>query len=195
MEYMEAKRSYTEAKAKQRALHKRVQTLQQKNQPMHDFKKHLETWLKCINEQRDDVAKKFKSMKTKWDENEKLVTLLSVRLEFSPIGCITQEARAEEISNSLSNLKKEEKNRAKKIQESERAVQNLQADLAKPIPVEDMSEIDEEIVCFLLFQTAPFRPWDSVASIKATTARKIASLISRNSSADSLRMNRELKPK
>ena len=199
MEYMEAKRSYTEAKAKQRALHKRVQTLQQKNQPMHDFKKHLEMWLKRINEQRDgkkDVAKKkFKSMKTKWDENEKLVTLLSVRLEFSPIGCITQEARAEEISNSLSNLKKEEKNRAKKIQESERAVQNLQADLAKPIPVEDMSEIDEEIVCFLLFQTAPFRPWDSVASIKATTARKIASLISRNSSADSLRMNRELKPK
>jgi len=194
MEYMEAKRSYTEAKAKQRALHKRVQTLQQKNQPMHDFKKHLETWLKCINEQRDDVAKKFKSMKTKWDENEKLVTLLSVRLEFSPIGCITQEARAEEISNSLSNLKKEEKNRAK-IQESERVVQTLQADLAKPIPVEDMPEIDEEIVCFLLFQTAPFRPWDSVASIKATTARKIASLISRNSSADSLRMNRELKPK
>ncbi len=62
MEYMEAKRSYTEAKAKQRALHKRVQTLQQKNQPMHDFKKHLE------------------------NENEKLVTLLSVRLEFSPIG-------------------------------------------------------------------------------------------------------------
>jgi len=195
MEYMEAKRSYTEAKAKQRALHKRVQTLQQKNQPMHDFKKHLETWLKCINEQRDDVAKKFKSMKTKWDENEKLVTLLSVRLEFSPIGWLHYPGSASWISNSLSNLKKEEKNRAKKIQESERAVQNLQADLAKPIPVEDMSEIDEEIVCFLLFQTAPFRPWDSVASIKATTARKIASLISRNSSADSLRMNRELKPK
>lgn len=78
MEYMEAKRSYTEAKAKQRALHKCVQTLQQKNQPMHDFKKHLETRLRRINEQRDgkkDAAKKkFKSMKTKWDENDKLVT-------------------------------------------------------------------------------------------------------------------------
>ncbi|KAI0264300.1 P-loop containing nucleoside triphosphate hydrolase protein [Russula aff. rugulosa BPL654] len=128
MEYMEAKRSYTEAKAKQRALHKCVQTLQQKNQPMHDFKKHLETRLCRINEQRDgkkDAAKK--SMKTKWDENQKL------------------ETRAEEISNSLSNLKKEEKSRMKKIQEVERLVQNLQADLAKPIKVEDISEIDEEI--------------------------------------------------
>jgi len=78
MEYMESKRSYIDAKAKQRALHKRVQTLQQKNQPMHDFKKHLETQLKRITEQRDgkkDAAKKkFKSMKAKWDENERLVT-------------------------------------------------------------------------------------------------------------------------
>ena len=59
-----------------------------------------------------------------------------------------QETRAEEISNSLSNLKKEEKNRAKKIQDVERLVQTLQADLAKPIQVEDMSKIDEENVCF-----------------------------------------------
>lgn len=77
MEYMEAKECYTDAKAKQRSLHKRVQTLQQKNQPMHDFKKRLETRLKRINEQRDgkkEAAKKrFRSMKAKWDENEKLV--------------------------------------------------------------------------------------------------------------------------
>ncbi|KAH9987176.1 hypothetical protein BJV77DRAFT_1070641 [Russula vinacea] len=52
MEYMEVKRFYTDAKAKQRALHKHVQTLQQKNQPMHDFKKHLEKQLKRLNEQR-----------------------------------------------------------------------------------------------------------------------------------------------
>jgi hypothetical protein len=80
MEYMEAKRSYTEAKVKQRSLHKCVQTLQQKNQPMHDFKKHLETRLKGISERRDgkkDAAKKkFKSMKAKWDENEKLVVCI-----------------------------------------------------------------------------------------------------------------------
>ncbi|SRR6266851_3030782 len=77
MVYMEAKRCYTDAKTKQRALHKRVQTLQQKNQPMHEFKKRLEIRLKRINEQRDgkkEAAKKrFRSMKAKWDENEKLV--------------------------------------------------------------------------------------------------------------------------
>lgn len=74
---------------------------------------------------------------------------MPVHLEFSLIGCITQESRAEEISNSLSNLKKEEKSRAKKIQEIDRLVQTLEADLAEPIEVEDMPEIDEEIVCFL----------------------------------------------
>ena len=150
MEYMEAKRSYTDAKAKQRALHKRVQTLQQKNQPMHDFKKRLETRLKRINEQRDGkkeaTKKRFRSMKTKWDENEKLVRLTTVRFRVS-YDPITQETRAEEISNSLSNLKKEEKNRAKKIQDIEQLVQKIQADLAKPVQVEDMSEIEEESVC------------------------------------------------
>jgi hypothetical protein len=53
---------------------------------MHDFKKRIETRLKRINEQRDGkkeaARKRFKSMKTKWDENEKLVTLTPVNLEF-----------------------------------------------------------------------------------------------------------------
>jgi structural maintenance of chromosomes protein 5 len=156
MEYMEAKRCYTDAKTKQRALHKRVQTLQQKNQPMHDFKKRLETRLKRLNEQRDgkkEAAKKrFRSMKAKWDENEKLVyQLLSIPLVFSPTGCTMQESRAEEISNRLSNLKKEEKNRAKKIQEVERTIQKLQEDLAKPFQTENMTEIDDEIVRFSAF--------------------------------------------
>jgi hypothetical protein len=119
---------------------------------MHDFKKHLETRLKRINEQRDgkkDAAKKkFKSMKAKWDENEKLVTCIVCPFTIL-INYVTQETRAEDISNNLSNLKKEEKSRARKIQEFERLVQTLQADLAKPIKVEDISEIDGEIVCFL----------------------------------------------
>lgn len=57
-----------------------------------------------------------------------------------------QESRAEEISNKLSNLKKEEKNRAKKIQEVERTIQKLQEDLEKPVQIENMTEIDDEIV-------------------------------------------------
>lgn len=127
---------------------------------MHDFKKHLETRLKRLNEQRDGIKeaakRNFKSMKTKAGENEKLVTLTPGHSELLPTGPITQEMRAEEISCSLSNLKKEEKSRAKKIQDIERQVQVLHADLANPIQVEDMSEIDEEMACFSPFATCTF---------------------------------------
>lgn len=67
-----------------------------------------------------------------------------------------QESRAEEISNKLSNLKKEEKNRAKKIQEVERIIQKLQEDLAKPFQTENMTEIDDEIVRFSAFAKCVF---------------------------------------
>ncbi len=77
MEYMDSKRHYTEAKTKQRALHKHVQALQEKNRPMHDLKKRLDAKLKRLDEQRDgkkDAARKrFKKMGTKRDESEKLV--------------------------------------------------------------------------------------------------------------------------
>lgn len=45
---------------------------------------------------------------------------------------------------------------------------------------------------FSLFKLHPYRLWDSIASIKATTTRVIASLISRNNNAVSLTMSREL---
>lgn len=67
-----------------------------------------------------------------------------------------QETRAEDISNKLSNLKKEEKSRAKKIQEVERAIQNLQADLTKPIDVENMTQIDDETVRLCPFRKCAF---------------------------------------
>ena len=61
---------------------------------------------------------------------------------------IPQEIQAEEIANKLSNLKKEEKNRAKKIQDVEKTIQTLQADLEKPVKVENMADVDQEIVRF-----------------------------------------------
>ena len=77
MEYIEAKRNYTDVKARQRNLHKHAKTLQQKNQPIHDFKKQLETRLKRLDEQRNGkkeaARKRFRAMGTKRDESEKLV--------------------------------------------------------------------------------------------------------------------------
>jgi len=77
MEYREAKRYYTGVKAKQRSLHKRVWTFQQKNQPIHDFKKQLDMRLKRLDEQRNGkkeaARRRFRAMGAKRDESEKLV--------------------------------------------------------------------------------------------------------------------------
>jgi hypothetical protein len=75
---------------------------------------------------------------------------------------IPQETQAEETSNKLSNLKKEEKNRAKRIQDMERTVSMLQADLEKPAEVESMAEVDEEIVRPFTSSVVPFQLWHSV---------------------------------
>ena len=65
---------------------------------------------------------------------------------FSSTIRIPQETQAEDISNKLSNLKKEEKNRAKKIQDVEKTVQKLQTDLERPVEVESMTEVDRKSV-------------------------------------------------
>ena len=94
--------------------------------------------------------------------------LTSVHLVFSSTRCATQESRAEEISNKLSNLKREEKNRAKKIQDVERTIQNVQADLAKPIQVESMTEIDDEMVRLCPFVECTFpNLWTASPSSKS----------------------------
>ena len=67
-----------------------------------------------------------------------------------------QESRAEEISNRLSNLKKEEKSRAKKTQEVERTIQKLQEDMAKPVQFENMAQIDDEMVRLRAFAKVIF---------------------------------------
>jgi len=75
-----------------------------------------------------------------------------------------QESRAEEISNRLSNLKKEEKSRAKKTQEVERTIQKLQEDMAKPVQFENMTQIDDEMVRLRAFVKVIFFPDFGTAS-------------------------------
>jgi hypothetical protein len=196
MEYMEAKRSYTEAKAKQRALHKCVQTLQQKNQPMHDFKKNLETRLKRITEQRDgkkDAAKKkFKSMKAKWDENEKLVTcfVCLFRILINWLHCSGIASRGD-FKQSLES----QEGRKKSREEDPRNRSACSNPAGRPGRAHSSRRYvrDRRGDCmFSLFILHPYRVWDSVASIKATTTLVIASLISRNNNAVSLTMNHGL---
>ena len=77
---------------------------------------------------------------------------------------ILQESRAEDISNKLSNLKKEEKSRVKKIQDVERTIQSLQADLAEPIEVENMTEIDDETVRLYPFRECAFPDFETASA-------------------------------
>jgi hypothetical protein len=108
---------------------------------------------------------------------------------------IPQESQAEETSNKLSNLKKEEKNRAKKIQDMERAISMLQADLEKPVEVESMAAVDEEIVRLFTSWVVSFQLWDSVVLIKVTAAPMNANSISRNNKDVSLKMNPGPRPR
>ncbi|KAI0044470.1 P-loop containing nucleoside triphosphate hydrolase protein [Auriscalpium vulgare] len=131
IEYVEARKLYSEAKEKQRTLHRKVQMLQQKNAPMHEFKKRLESHAKRLNELRDDkkraAQKKFKLMGTKYDETERYGN------------------QQEEISNRLLNLKKDEKQRLQKIQSLERSIADQQKQLDKPVEMEKPEDIQAEL--------------------------------------------------
>ncbi|KAH8989237.1 P-loop containing nucleoside triphosphate hydrolase protein [Lactarius akahatsu] len=133
MEYMEAKRYYTDVKAKQRSLHRRVQTLQQKNQPIHNFKKQLDTRLKRLGEQRDGkkeaTRKRFKAMGAKQDESEKLTsTEEGRRLAQSNTGI---RQRQFELREQQQRFIDEESRAKAEITEGERALKQLDDGLAK----------------------------------------------------------------
>lgn len=111
MEYMEAKRNYTDVKARQRNLHLNVKTLQQKNKPIHDFKKRLDTTLKRLDEKRDGkkeaARKRFRAMGTKRDESEKLVCALPPkRFSFSIFLQRTHKPRKSQTSSPISRPQK-----------------------------------------------------------------------------------------
>ncbi|THH15953.1 hypothetical protein EW146_g4614 [Bondarzewia mesenterica] len=131
VEYIDARARYAEAKAKQRQLHKLVRELKEKNAPAHDFKKRLEDRHKQLNAQREkkkkDVQKKFKSMKSKWAENERL------------------ENEADSVSTQLSNLKKNEKDRMRKIRELDGRIKDMQHQLDNPVKTEPMDDVLAEI--------------------------------------------------
>lgn len=130
VEYVEARARYVEAKAKQRDLHKIVRELRDKNAPAHNLKKHLEEKYKHLNAQRDqkkkDAQKKFNDMKVKWKENERL------------------QGEADIVSQRLSSLKKNEKDRLRKIQELERRMNEMEQQLDNPVKTEPMENITVE---------------------------------------------------
>jgi hypothetical protein len=166
---------------------------------MHDFKKHLETRLKRINEQRDgkkDAAKKkFKSMKAKWDDNEKLVTCIICAFGIfinwlHSLGSASRRDFKQPLESQEGR-----KNSHEEDPRNRTACSNPAGRPGRAHPSRRYVRDRRRDCMFSLFKLHPYKLWDSIASIKATTARVIASLISRNNNAVSLTMNRELMPK
>ncbi|KAA1477744.1 P-loop containing nucleoside triphosphate hydrolase protein [Dentipellis sp. KUC8613] len=130
MEYVEARKRYGETKVVQRKLLGKVQALKKKNDPARDLQKKFENQSKALAAARDkkkkEVQKKFTAMSDKHRDNERL------------------EENAEALSNQLVHLKKAERDRARKIHDTEKRIADIRSDLAEPGKVEDLEGIQAE---------------------------------------------------
>ncbi|KAH0588207.1 hypothetical protein H2248_006920 [Termitomyces sp. 'cryptogamus'] len=121
-QYRQLRRQFMEVKARQRKLHEKVKRLKAKNEPAHALLKKLETEHKEYEKTREEFKKtalaKFNKMKTKWAASEKL------------------EGEAEELTSQLDQLKKEEKERLKKIAGLESEIERTQTELARLSKIE-----------------------------------------------------------
>ncbi|TFK43988.1 P-loop containing nucleoside triphosphate hydrolase protein [Crucibulum laeve] len=131
-EYREKRLQYNATKARQRALHQKVLKLKAKNEPAHELLKKLEESHKSLERERDDMKKstqaKFRTMSTKWSASDKL------------------ESEAEDITTRLGQLKRDEKERARKIKTLEMDIAKLEEHLAKPptVKLEKMEDLNAE---------------------------------------------------
>ncbi|KZT29504.1 P-loop containing nucleoside triphosphate hydrolase protein [Neolentinus lepideus HHB14362 ss-1] len=130
-EYSEALKRYQDAKVEQRRLHAEVQRLKERNAPAHELLAKLKKQYNKLNAAREDKKKsakaKFGAMKKKYDE------------------CDTLETEVQNYLNALDNLKREEKEIAKKISELERRIKNLDDEIANPPEMEDLDVLNSEL--------------------------------------------------
>ncbi|KII94777.1 hypothetical protein PLICRDRAFT_128007 [Plicaturopsis crispa FD-325 SS-3] len=126
-EYRESLKLYKATKILQRDLHARVKALRDKNKPAHGFLKRLDQNHKRLNDLRDDKKKaaqtKFKEMGKKWKLGEQL------------------EDEVEQLSIKLQDIKKVDRDRAKRIKELERNISKMEDQIANPPKVEALDPI------------------------------------------------------
>ncbi|KAI0787066.1 P-loop containing nucleoside triphosphate hydrolase protein [Irpex lacteus] len=122
-EYLEALDIYNETK--------QVKALKKKHAPYLELQQTFKTQFESISRRRDELKnsskQKFTIMRTKWDEAERLDEL------------------AEKSKASLDALRKEEKDRARKIELLKERVARTENDVANPPEIEDMDVIKQEM--------------------------------------------------
>ncbi|KIL63939.1 hypothetical protein M378DRAFT_78988 [Amanita muscaria Koide BX008] len=126
-EYRIMRQKYINYKAEQRVWHKKVSKLKAKNAPVHEFLTKLENDSKKHEQHREKLKKstsnKFNQMVGGWQRSEAM------------------DAEAEDLTTKLDQLKKDEKDRQRKIKELETNIERLKAELAIPLQTENADEL------------------------------------------------------
>ncbi|PFH50400.1 hypothetical protein AMATHDRAFT_61100 [Amanita thiersii Skay4041] len=129
-EYRVSRKKFIEQKGLQRVWHDKVRRLKEKNAPVHQLLESLEKQVKSQDKRREDLKKstldKFKQMVKQWEKNEKL------------------DNESEDISAALDGLKREEKDRQRRIKVLESEVTQTKEELGKPLEVESVDDLNEE---------------------------------------------------
>ncbi|TFK46958.1 P-loop containing nucleoside triphosphate hydrolase protein [Heliocybe sulcata] len=129
--YSEALKRYQDMKVLQRQLHAEVQRLKARNAPAFDLLKKLDGKVGQLNAAREEKKKsakaKFGAMKKRYDD------------------CDALETEVQTYINALDNLKKEEKDTARKIADLEHKIRDMDERIANPPEMEDLEMINHEL--------------------------------------------------
>ncbi|KAF8637018.1 hypothetical protein AX17_003102 [Amanita inopinata Kibby_2008] len=129
-EYRVLRKKYVESKALQRTWHNKVMRLKEKNAPVHELLQKLENQFKSHEKRRETMKTsaqaKFKKMTSEWQKAEKL------------------DNEADEITQELSQLKQNEKERQRRIRSLENEIEQLTQELAKPVKLEKTDDLNDE---------------------------------------------------
>ena len=102
---------------------------------------------------KKSTQNKYTKMHSKWTASEKLVRIAVVLLRHIPCSAVAiasiQETDAEELTLKLDLLKKEEKERGKKIKYLEAEIVKVKGEIDNPVKLEKMEVLIEEMVCVI----------------------------------------------
>ncbi|KAJ7595202.1 P-loop containing nucleoside triphosphate hydrolase protein [Mycena floridula] len=122
--------SYMEAKTQHRKLRDQVRRLRERNAPVHDFLRVLETKAQALEKSRDAMKKStlalFQKMKRSWDSNEKL------------------ETDADDLNHQLDGLGKREDERKIQIRGVEEDIKKTELELKVIVEVENEQTLQTE---------------------------------------------------
>ncbi|KIY46041.1 P-loop containing nucleoside triphosphate hydrolase protein [Fistulina hepatica ATCC 64428] len=133
MKYREMKEEYDKMKDLQRKLHEKVRRLKEKNGPAHEKLKYIVIIHDCDDSAafrdryKKQTAAKLQEIRRKYDENEGF------------------DNKAEDITRKLEQLKRQERDRVRKIQGLEESIEKLDRELNKDIKVEKKEDVHVEM--------------------------------------------------